>query len=228
VSSEWAQKINKETSMRFFKHFFAVLALMCATHAQADVQEGRDYSRLHKPQPVGTGKKIEVKEFFFYGCVHCYHLHGPLIAWKKKMSKNVELQFIPVVPSVNFEPMARTFYALEIMGNLEALDEALYEAWNVQNTDLSDRDKIVNFVAKKGVNRDKFIAAYESFAVSSKIRPELNSAMLDNYEVYANHGGTPAVVVDGKYLVRNRQEPKDTLEVLDKVIKMALMERSKR
>ena len=207
--------------MRLFKQLFAVLALLCATYAQAEVVVGKDYKILNSPQPTSSGKKVEVLEFFFYGCSHCYHLHPFISAWEKKMPKDVNLEYVPVVFNESWEPMAHTYYALESMGQLKQLHDALFEAWNVQNIDLSDEAKISEFVGKHGVDRSRFDADYNSFSISSKIAR--SNQMVQSYGVR----GTPTIAVDGKYVISGLQ-PQDTVRVLDQVIKIARKERNKR
>lgn len=179
----------------------------------ADAQLGKDYTLMNPPQPTST-KKIEVLEFFFYGCPHCYHLHPLLSAWKKTMPRDVELTYVPTVFRESWEPMAYTFYALESMGKMEQLHDALYRAWNEDNMVLVDEDKIADFVAKHGVDRAEFVAAYNSFAMKSMVtRAE---QMIRSYGI----DGTPTLVVDGKYKIEGL-EPKDTIEALKRVIVMA-------
>ena len=144
------------------------VALMVSGAALADAQLGKDYSLLNPAQPTST-KKIEVLEFFFYGCSHCFHLHPLLGAWEKTMPKDVELTFVPTVFRDSWEPMAYTYYALESMGKQAQLHDALYRAWNEDNMVLVDEDKIADFVAKHGVDRAKFTAAYNSFAMRSMV-----------------------------------------------------------
>ncbi len=207
--------------MRFFKQVFAVLAMLCVTYVHAEVVAGKDYKLLNPPQPVSSGSKIEVLEFFFYGCSHCYHLHPAMSAWEKKKAKDVELQYVPVIFRDNWEPMARTFYALEALGQRKQLHDALFEAWNVQNMDLSDEAHITDFVAKHGVDRAKFGSAYNSFSMSGKIAR--SNQLVQSYGVR----GTPTVAVDGKYIITGLS-PEETVRVLDEVIKIARKERSGR
>ena len=207
--------------MRFFKQLVVVLALLCANFAHAGVVAGKDYKMLNPPQPTTSGKKIEVLEFFFYGCSHCYHLHPLLSAWERKMPKDVQLEYVPVVFNESWEPMAHTFYALEAMGQRKQLHDALFEAWNVQNIDLSDEAHIAEFVAKHGVDRSRFEADYNSFSVSSKIAR--SNQLVQSYGVR----GTPTIAVDGKYII-SELGPEETIRVLDEVIKIARKERNKR
>lgn len=205
--------------MRFFKQLFAVFALLCATYAQAEVVAGKDYTILNAPQPISSGKKVEVLEFFFYGCSHCYHLHPFISAWEKKIPKDVSFEFVPVIFNESWEPMAHTFYALEAMGQLKQLHDPLFQAWN-QNVDLSDEARISGFVGKFGVDRGRFDADYNSFTVSSKIAR--SNQLVQNYGVR----GTPTIAVDGKYIISGLQ-PQDTIRVLDEVIKIARKDRSR-
>jgi thiol:disulfide interchange protein DsbA len=128
---------------------------------------------------------------------------------------------VPVIFRESAEPMARTFYALEALGQSARLHKALFEALHVRNMDLSDEAKITDFVAQQGVDRKKFGAAYNSFSMSSKIAR--SNQMVQSYGVR----GTPTIVVDGKYVISNLQ-PEDAIAVLDEVIKVARKERNKR
>ena len=207
--------------MRFFKQLFAVLALLCATYAHAEVVAGKDYKLLSPPQPTTSGKKIEVLEFFFYGCSHCFHLHPLISAWEKTAPKDVEFQYIPTVFNEGWEPMAHTFYALESLGQRKQLHDALFDAWNVSNIDLRDEAHIADFVAKHGVDRNRFEADYNSFAVASKIARA--NQLVQSYGVR----GTPTIAVDGKYVISGFG-PDETIRILDEVIKIARAERNKR
>ena len=189
------------------------VALFISGAALADAQLGKDYSLLNPAQPTGT-KKIEVLEFFFYGCSHCFHLHPLLSAWEKTMPKDVELTFVPTIFRDSWEPMANTFYALESMGQQQQLHDALYRAWNEENLALTDADKIADFVAKHGVDRAKFTAAYNSFSMQSKVTRA--KQMIRSYGI----NGTPTLVVGGKYVIEGLQ-PEDTIRALKEVIVMA-------
>jgi thiol:disulfide interchange protein DsbA len=195
------------------KCLLVAAALFISGTALADAQLGKDYSLLNPPQPTST-RKIEVLEFFFYGCSHCFHLHPLLNAWEKTMPKDVELTFVPTVFRDSWEPMANTFYALESMGQQQQLHDALYRAWNEENMALVDEDKIADFVAKHGVDRAKFTAAYNSFSMQSKVTRA--KQMIRIYGV----NGTPTLVVDGKYVIEGLQ-PEDTIRALKEVIVMA-------
>jgi thiol:disulfide interchange protein DsbA len=199
--------------MKLIRNLVVALSLLVGSSAFAAVQVGKDYSLLNPPQPTDS-KKIEVLEFFFYGCSHCFHLHPFLSAWEKTMPKDVELVFVHTIFRDSWEPMANTYYALESMGQQRQLHDALFRAWNEDKIDLSDEARIGDFVSKHGVDRAKFSAAYNSFSMKSKVTRA--KQMIRSYSI----SGTPTLVVDGKYVIEGLQ-PEDTIRALKEVIVMA-------
>jgi thiol:disulfide interchange protein DsbA len=204
--------------VKFFKQLLSVAVLLISTSAFAEVQLGRDYTLLSPAQAVKPGEKIQVLEFFFYGCSHCFHLHPQLSAWEKKAPKDVELQLVPTIFRDSWEPMSRTFYALESLGQLSRLHDELFKAWNVDNIDLSDEAKITDFVVQRGVDRAKFSSVYKSFAINSKV--SRSNQMVRDYAIR----GTPTVIVDGKYVVTGLA-PEVTIQVLNELLLKVRKER---
>ncbi len=143
------------------------------------------------------------------------------MAWEKKAPKDVALQLVPTIFRDSWEPMARTFYALEAIGQQLRLHDELFKAWNVTNTDLSDEAKIGAWVAQRGVDRTKFAAAYNSFTMGSKV--SRSNQMVRDFGIR----GTPTIVVDGKFVITGLS-PEVTIQVLNDVVARARKERSKR
>ena len=203
---------------KLVKGMMFVAALLIGGTTFAAAQMGKDYKLLNPPQPTDS-KKIEVLEFFFYGCSHCFNLHKPLTAWEKSKPKDVVLTFVPTIFRDSMEPMARTMYSLESMGQFDQLHDALYNAWNVDKIELFDEASIGDFVAKHGVDRTKFTDAYNSFSMQSRVARA--KQMVRSYRV----NGTPTLVVAGKYVITGLQ-PDDTVRVLEEVIDIARKARS--
>lgn len=203
---------------KLIKSLLVAMSFFVGSAAHAELIPGKDYTLLNPPMPTST-KKIEVIEFFFYGCSHCYSLYPLLSAWEKTMPKDVEMVYVPTIFRDSWEPMARTFYALESMGQRQALDDPLYRAWNEDKIDINDEAKVSAFVAKHGVDKAKFSSAYNSFSMQSKVSRA--KQMIRSYGV----SGTPTLVVDGKYLISGLQ-PKDTIRVLGEIITMARKDRN--
>lgn len=204
--------------MKLIKQLFMVLVLLCATQAFAEPEAGKDYQMLNPAQTTHSGNKIEVLEFFFYGCSHCFKLHPLVAAWEKKLPKDVEFTYVPVVFNPTWEVSARTFYALEALGQRAQLHDELFNAWNVQNLELVDEASSTDYLAKHGVDRKKFSDAYNSFSMQSKVVRA--KQMGQTYGIR----GTPTMIVDGKYLITGLQ-PAETMQVLNALIDKARKER---
>lgn len=204
--------------MKSIKQIFAVLALVFSI--QVIAAPGPEYTRLNPEQPTRSGNKIEVLEFFFYGCSHCFNLHPALVTMEKNLPKDVELIYVPTIFSANMEPMAHTFFALEVIGELQRVHDSLYQAWHVQKLDLRDQENIIDFIAKQGVDARKFGDAYNSFSTQSKVARARQMTM--TYGIR----GTPTITVDGKYVITGLG-PKETMRVLNEVISKVRKERAR-
>jgi thiol:disulfide interchange protein DsbA len=208
--------------VKSIKQFFVALLLLCAVPAFAatSLAPGKDYTVLSSPQPVQSGNKIEVLEFFFYGCIHCYHLEPYISTWKKKMPGDVTFTYVPATFNPVWEVSARTFYALETMKMREQLHDPLFTAWN-SGIELMDQTSTARFLARNGVDSAKFNSAYNSFSVQSSV---MRAKQLG--QAYGLRG-TPTLIVDGKYLITGLQ-PGDTVRVLEALIEKARSERPKK
>jgi thiol:disulfide interchange protein DsbA len=204
--------------VKFIKQLLVLLVLLSSTLVYAAPGMGSEYKQIEPPQPTHSGNKVEVLEFFFYGCSHCFHLHPKLSEWAKKMPRDVELVFVPTVFNSAWEPMANTFYALELMGKQKMLHDDLYDAWNVNNIELTDLAQISAFVGKHGGDSKAFSDNYQSFSVQSKVMR--SKQMQQAYNIR----GTPTLIVDGKYMITGLL-PDDTIKVLDELVERARKER---
>lgn len=203
-----------------FRLFLFAAAFLLSGVAFSAAQFGTDYTMLATPQPAST-KKIEVMEFFFYECPHCFHLHNELMKWEKTMPGDVEMVYVPTIFRDSTEPLARAYYALGALGKSKQLEDPIYQAIHVKNMDLHDLNSISAFVASQGVDKAKFISAYNSFTVNSEVTRA--KQMIRSYGI----NGTPTLIVDGRYVITGLQ-PAATLRVLDDVIAMVRNERKRK
>lgn len=169
------------------------LGMVLSAQAAEPYQAGKHYFELPKPQPVETGDKIEVREFFWYGCPHCFQLEPVLNAYVKKLPPRVKFVRTPgMAPS--WQMQARAFYAFEIMGVTSKLHGPFFDAWHQKKRRLLDEASIADFVAEYGVNKAKFRETFNSFAV----RTRLEQARQANINFMVD--GVPALAVDGRYV----------------------------
>ena len=159
----------------------------------AGYTEGVEYKAL-PPQPTDTGEKIEVLEFFWYGCPHCYTFEPYIKAWKKTKPDNVEFVRVPAIFRPDWEIQARTYYALTNMGAIEDLHEKIFAAIHNDKKKLDKKATLTDFVVKNGVDRKKFEEEYNSFSVDTMVRKAKKKQTA--YKIQ----GVPSIVVNGKYL----------------------------
>ncbi len=179
--------------------FIAMLLLAFSvagvTAAQSSkIEEGFDYRVLPVPQPVEAKGKVEVIEFFWYGCPHCYDFEPELSAWVKRQPKDVVFRRVPVAFRDEFLPHSQLFYALEAMGKGDSLNEKVMYAIHKENKHLMTESEIADWVASQGIDRNTFLATYRSFAVVSKTRAARQLA--DAYRI----DGVPTIVMQGRYV----------------------------
>ena len=185
----------------FSNSFGAALALpmmgLSSVQAQAKKPEaGTDYLVLDKRATVeAPAGKVEVVEFFWYSCPHCNAFEPALDAWIKRAPKDVVVKRAPVAFRDDFVPQQRLFYALDAMGLIEKLHHKVFAAIHVEKQTLNKPELIADWVAKQGVDKDKFLEQFNSFSVSTK---SSRAARLQNmYKVE----GVPALGVAGRYYI---------------------------
>ena len=158
--------------------------------------EGTNYVRLTQPVPVPSNGKIEVIEFFWYGCPHCNAFEPTLDAWQKKLPDDVAFKRVPVAFSEEpFVAHQRIFYALESMGLVDKMHRKVFYAIHNERMRLAKPDEIATFMGKNGVDPAKFLEAYNSFSVQTKAAQARQLAQA--YKIDA----VPAMGVQGRYYV---------------------------
>jgi thiol:disulfide interchange protein DsbA len=189
--------------------------------APEEAFEGHDYTRLSTPQPVATGKKVEVLEFFWYRCPHCFHLEPGLTTWVKTLPQDAQIRRVPAVFRDDWMPGAKLYYTLEQMNLLGKLHEKVFNAYHVENLNLNDPAVLGGWIAKQGVDRKKFDGIYRSFSVQSKATQ--GARLATAYGIT----GVPAFIVDGKYSTSVAMTGGEArlFEVLDQLIAKARAER---
>lgn len=175
-----------------------LVALLTAGNAiaQRQLALGRDYTLLNPPQSTDSGKKVEVLEFFWYGCIHCYNLEPALKAWLKRKPADVEFRYVPAIfDAASWGPLARAYYALDVMGLGGKFHDDIFKAIHQekQRAMVTDPRVLGDWLAGKGVDKQKFLDTYNSFSVIT--RTKRSEEMTRSYDVQ----GTPAIVVDGKF-----------------------------
>lgn len=190
-----------QKNRRSFLSASALLALGAAplaACAQSNPVSGQDYVLLPTPQPKEDPKKIEVIEFFSYGCGHCHDFHPLIKTWAAKQPADVAFRRVPVVWNAAWGALARLFYTLETTGDLAKMDDAVFSALHLQRLRLIDEKSMSDWYVRQGGEAKKFSDAFNSFGVMSKLKraEQLGKAMgIDS---------VPTMIVEGKYRVQGK------------------------
>ena len=172
----------------------SALGLATPTWAQgAGPVEGRDFVRLSTPVAVPAGGKIDVIEFFSYGCPHCYSFEPMLDQWVKRLPADVAFRRIPATFNAPFEAYARLFYALAAQGLVETLHKRVFAAIHVQRQRLDKDADIAAFVSANGGDGAKVVDTLKSFGVATKVRQAKQAA--EAYKI----DGVPTLGIHGRW-----------------------------
>lgn len=175
-----------------FSLFF--LSLIGSVLAQTrPIEEGFDYRVLPIAQATEAKGKIEVIEFFWYGCPHCHDFEPQLDAWVKRQAKDVSVKKVPVAFRDDLLPHSQLFYALESLGKSN-LHAKVMETMHVGKKKLLSESDIADWAVSQGIEREAFLKAFKSFTVTSKARAANQIAQAYRID------GVPTVAVQGKYI----------------------------
>jgi thiol:disulfide interchange protein DsbA len=170
------------------------LGLSIATPNVQALEAGKDYAVLSPKQPTSVKKgQVEVLEFFWYRCPHCFDLEPELNAWAKKLPKNVVLKRVPAILNDSWAALARAYYALEAVGMSDKLHGDVFNAFHAQGMNLTPPETFFDWAVTKGVDRKKLASAYNSFAVDTKVMRA--QQLTRDYKLT----GVPAVAINGKF-----------------------------
>lgn len=169
--------------------------LMAATlsgHTALAADDG--YEKIEPAQNTSVAEgKVEVLEFFWYGCPHCYRLEPSMESWLKDKPDNVVFKRIAPPLNPSWENHARAYYAAEALGVIDKLHQPLFDAIHKNKQRLRGKDELADFAATQGIDRDVFLKTMDSFAVESQLRRA--SQLARAYRL----SGVPAVAINGKF-----------------------------
>ncbi len=180
-----------------FAAIAAIAAIGTSTGALAQPQEGREYLRLDPAGPTGAAA-VEVVEFFYYGCPVCYEAQPRIGRWRVGAGKDVRWRRVPAVNAEGWEGLARAYYALEALGEVERLHWPLYDSHHFDGRQLDVRENFLAWASANGVDAARLREALDSIEVRQKVEYARREA--GRYGVRA----VPTIVVDGRYATSAR------------------------
>ena len=183
--------------------------------ASPAAEELTGFETLATPQPTQNPDKVEVIEFFWYGCPHCYDFEPILESWVKKLPANVDFIRQPAAFSDLWSKHAKAFYVAQALGVLDKVHADFFDALQNKRQKLETEEQLGEFFAAHGVKEADFHEAYNSFLVDSKLRQAAVTP--------ARYGvtGVPVLIVNGKYKVDGKSagSHERMIEVVNQLIK---------
>jgi thiol:disulfide interchange protein DsbA len=199
----------------------ALPALALAQTGTAPV-EGTQYLPVRPPQPTESGGRVEVLEFFQYSCPHCARFTPDLDAWTKRQGSAIDYKRVPINWDGSTLPHTKIYFTLEQLGRLD-LHDKVFRAIQVDRRKLADPNEIADFMAAQGIDRKQWLDNFNSFSVNTKTARA--GQVWRAYKIE----GTPAVAIDGRYMVQlQREGPGATLAIMDALVVRAQKEKGKK
>jgi thiol:disulfide interchange protein DsbA len=208
--------------MKFDRRSFVATAFaLGAAFAMPAFAQNAPYTPITPAQPTEDASKIEVVEFFSYGCPHCADFNPLLHSWAAKQPGDVVVKKVPITfGRAAWANIAKLYYTLEITGDLQRLESDVFKAIHVERQNLFEEKALTEWVVKKGVDAKKFSETFNSFGVMSKVKR--GDQMAQAYKIQ----GVPALAVEGKFLIGGR-DFNETLSIADGLIGKLRIDKNK-
>ena len=208
----------KSKQQKYLPVFLFGLFLSVSFSLQAEqFTKDEDYFEVFVERPIADPARVEVSEFFWYACPHCYTLEPHINGWMKNKPENVDFELVPAMferPNVIMH--AKSFYALNLMGVEKELHEKIFHAIHTEKERLNTEEEMEAFLKKNEVNLEEYRKAMKSFSVN--VQSNKARDLAKDYEI----SGVPTLVVGGKYRAASMEGPR-AIELLnflvDKVAK---------
>jgi protein dithiol oxidoreductase (disulfide-forming) len=171
----------------------------CAQDSGESYTEGKHYDLISPAVRTADPDKIEVAEFFWYGCGHCYTFEPVIGQWKQTLPEDVDFRGSPAMWNELMELHARAYYTADVLGVLDTMNPVIFHAMNVDKKRLSSAGELEALFVANGVTAEDFAKAFNSFGVTSQVKQASARARS------AKITGTPALMVNGKYHVSTRK-----------------------
>ena len=215
------QSYSRTLLLRLLILVFAPLAAAQGT-ADWKYREGEHFERLVPAQGTSSAPdRIEVAEFFTYGCTFCFRMDMYIQEWRKTKPEEVNFIHIPSVGDPAWDAHARLFLVLQAGGVLEEAHRDVFREVHTEGRLLLRATSQERFARRYGISAEDFRDAYGSFGVESQLKRFRD--LMRRYRILA----VPTFVVNGKYVVRGTQDTsmRDLLEIVDELVQREMSQR---
>lgn len=207
--------MRNQQPLAFIFLFIFSLGIHALEVQELNIEKGEGYETIDPPQPTDNPGKVEVIEFFWYGCPHCYRFEPALQKWLKTVPDHVNYIPQPTAFNATWAKHARAYYTAEALDILDKTHEDFFNAIQIEKKRLDKEDVLADFFVAHGVSKKDFTDTYNSFLVEAKTRQAESVA--------ARYGvtGVPAIVVNGKYRISGTtaKNYENMIKVMDYLIK---------
>ncbi|MFB2539359.1 thiol:disulfide interchange protein DsbA/DsbL [Acinetobacter sp. c3-l95] len=162
--------------------------------------EGKDYKLAPQVGKVDVPGKIEVREFFWYGCPHCHTLEPYMQKWLTTLPNDVNFLRTPAAMNPVWELHARAYYTSEALGMRRKVHLPMFWVMHEGRQRMGSQQEIAQFYTRYGADINKFNSLFNSFSITGKINQSKQLAA--HYQL----SGVPAIVVNGKYIVQGENQ----------------------
>jgi len=179
---------------------FFVLSLLAVSHSVSSAdsmqyEAGTHYVELQIPIKTRKPNKVEVAEYFSYGCPHCYQFEPLITVWHDELGEDVEFVRTPAIWNSDYQVYAQTYFTAKALKVLEKVHTPLFNAIHNQRQRLNTPQAMAEFFQDYGVEVEDFAKAYSSFGVRASVQQAEAKG-----RAYRS-GGVPAIIVNGKYRI---------------------------
>ncbi|MDR2688589.1 MAG: thiol:disulfide interchange protein DsbA/DsbL [Azoarcus sp.] len=203
--------MNRRTALQQF----GALALLAGSAGRVLAQVSQSFKTLDRAIPSEVEGKIEVLEFFHYGCPHCRDFDPLITQWEKKLAADVAFARVPATWDEGLRGLARLYYALDISGHADRVHKLVFAAIQDERVPLNKEDAVRSWIGKQGVDAKVFMEIYQSFGVQAKVQRA--DQLMRAYQI----DGVPAMAVAGRFLTSasiNGNSHATALKVVDQLI----------
>ncbi len=171
-----------------------LVAPLWAFAAADEYTEGQNYRALGAPLPTQVEPgQVEVVEFFWYGCPHCYEFEPHVEEWLKDKPENVVFKRVPAIFRPGWKLHAQAYYTAELLGVLDRIHRPLLDAMHKENRAFVDEEGVREFFIEQGVEEKAFDDTFSSFLVMSRV------ARAEQLTRRSGIRGVPSMIIDGRY-----------------------------
>lgn len=187
-------------------------SLMLSPFAVFGHGSGQEFNVLQPEQPTETSGKLEVVEFFWYGCPHCYKFEPLLENWVPKLPADVEFRRVPAIFNERWAHDAGIFYTFEALGLTGKLHRPFFDAIHRDRLRSDDPKALAEWLRKNGADPARFEQTLKSFGVQARVRRAKQLSVSYKLE------GVPTLAVHGRYTIEAERGFEGMLQTAEKLI----------